>query len=358
MRPPTTDVSSQQVTRLTPPGRGAVATLRIRCSTDDARQGLDDAFVAANGISLADAPLNRVLYGSWRGEDVVAVRISESEWEVCCHGGDAAVQRIADDFSTASLRACAPQSAFDQLLLQARTTKTARLILAQAGGLLDDALAAITETSSADEKLRRINDLMQWETVARHLTEPWQVVIAGPPNAGKSSLLNTIVGYERSIVFDEPGTTRDAVRTELILAGWPFRFVDTAGIREHTDDTVEALGIDRARELLRSADLVLIAVDRAVGWTSSHDTIVAQIPSTAASAIVVCKQDAGGPSELNLPADIVHTTSAQTGRGIRDLVNWIPRMLIPEEPTLETALPVAGAVETCRLLLSEVDGRD
>jgi tRNA modification GTPase len=98
------------------------------------------------------------------------------------------------------------------------------------------------------------------------LREGALVVLAGYPNSGKSSLFNALLGIERSIVTEIPGTTRDAIEASLTLQGFPFRLVDTAGLRQ-TDDPVEGLGIEFAHRYLRSADSIIYCVDatRALG---------------------------------------------------------------------------------------------
>ncbi|MFN3840243.1 MAG: tRNA uridine-5-carboxymethylaminomethyl(34) synthesis GTPase MnmE [Cyclobacteriaceae bacterium] len=85
-------------------------------------------------------------------------------------------------------------------------------------------------------------------------------VIAGRPNAGKSTLLNVLLNEERAIVSDIPGTTRDVIEDEIILGGINFRFIDTAGLRE-TTDTIEALGVERTRERMKKASLILYLID-------------------------------------------------------------------------------------------------
>lgn len=91
---------------------------------------------------------------------------------------------------------------------------------------------------------------------AEPLREGVRVVIAGPPNAGKSSLLNVIAGYERAIVTDIPGTTRDHIEVPLFLSGVPIRLTDTAGLRE-SRELVEQIGVDRARLLIELADVLV-----------------------------------------------------------------------------------------------------
>lgn len=85
-------------------------------------------------------------------------------------------------------------------------------------------------------------------------------VIAGKPNAGKSTLLNLLLNEERAIVSDIPGTTRDVIEDEMILNGIAFRFIDTAGLRE-TSDTIEAIGVERTREQMKKASLILYVID-------------------------------------------------------------------------------------------------
>ena len=120
-------------------------------------------------------------------------------------------------------------------------------------GFLEEAGAAIADLAAriADER-RRLRE-------GRILREGALVVLAGPPNAGKSSLLNALLGARRAIVSAEAGTTRDAIAEWLDVAGWPVRLVDTAGLRR-TENAVEAEGVDRAEELISRADLV-VALD-------------------------------------------------------------------------------------------------
>jgi tRNA modification GTPase len=102
------------------------------------------------------------------------------------------------------------------------------------------------------------DELRQW--LQRPRIEPLKdgvlVVVAGPPNAGKSSLINAIAGEERAIVTDLPGTTRDYIEVPLSLGGVPIRLTDTAGLRE-TDDRVEAIGVERAGRLVERADVLV-----------------------------------------------------------------------------------------------------
>ncbi len=106
----------------------------------------------------------------------------------------------------------------------------------------------------------RIARLLETAPEGERLREGALLVIAGRPNAGKSSLFNALLGTERAIVTEVPGTTRDAVEAHAVLEGFPFRLVDTAGLRE-SDDRVERLGIEVSRKYLAAADLVLFCRD-------------------------------------------------------------------------------------------------
>ncbi|MDA9934508.1 50S ribosome-binding GTPase [Rubripirellula sp.] len=94
------------------------------------------------------------------------------------------------------------------------------------------------------------------------LAEPFRVVLAGPPNVGKSSLLNALVGFDRSITLDMAGTTRDVLHANTVIAGLPIQFSDTAGIRDHAAvETIEREGIRQARLAAGNADLLLLVCE-------------------------------------------------------------------------------------------------
>jgi tRNA modification GTPase len=118
----------------------------------------------------------------------------------------------------------------------------------------DESSALITESLNIISV--KLNALIATFAQGRILSEGFTVAITGKPNAGKSSMLNTLSGYNRAIVTDIPGTTRDTVEEIVDIEGLPVRLIDTAGLRQ-SDDEVEKLGIDRAREAIESADLVL-----------------------------------------------------------------------------------------------------
>jgi tRNA modification GTPase len=139
------------------------------------------------------------------------------------------------------------------------------------------------------------------------------VVIAGPPNAGKSSLFNALLGHERAIVTEIPGTTRDAIEAPAVLEGFPFRLVDTAGLRDSTD-RVEQLGIEVSRRYLAGADLVLFCEE---AGDASDATERAAFLGEVASPIlfVTTKADLAGPT-ARPPDRLTVAVSTVTGLGL------------------------------------------
>ena len=135
---------------------------------------------------------------------------------------------------------------------------------------------------------------------AERLRDGIRVVLAGPPNAGKSTLLNALVGREAAIVSDVAGTTRDRIEVPAALGGTAFLFTDTAGLREATSDVIEAIGIDRARAALDSADIIL--------WLGDPDE------APRADAIIVGAQCDRHAVTNGLPI------SAVTGEGMDTLI--------------------------------------
>ncbi|WP_338441932.1 tRNA uridine-5-carboxymethylaminomethyl(34) synthesis GTPase MnmE [Synechococcus elongatus IITB4] len=150
-----------------------------------------------------------------------------------------------------------------------------------------------------------------------------KVAIVGRPNVGKSSLLNAWSRCDRAIVTDLPGTTRDLVESQLVVGGIPVQVLDTAGIRE-TSDQVEQIGVERSRRAAQSADLVLLTIDASVGWTAA-DQVILEAVGDRPILLVINKRDRLSEAERNaiaLPQQefkaIVWTAAAQQ-QGIEDL---------------------------------------
>lgn len=146
-----------------------------------------------------------------------------------------------------------------------------------------------------------------------------KVAIVGRTNVGKSSLLNAWSRSDRAIVTDLPGTTRDIVESQLVVAGIPVQVLDTAGIRS-ASDRVEQIGVERSRQTARSADLVLLTVSAESGWTEEDEEIYRSV-SDRRLILVINKIDLANPEMVIYPAEIerVVKLSAAQNQGIEDL---------------------------------------
>jgi tRNA modification GTPase len=172
-----------------------------------------------------------------------------------------------------------------------------------------------------------------------HLTRPWRVVVAGRPNAGKSSLVNALLAYSRSIVFDQPGTTRDLVTALTSYDGWPIELCDTAGLRE-TLEPLEAAGIDRARLTLANADLAIVLIDVSVAPTEEDQNMLVSLPRAIAVAHKCDLPTYGDNTILDNCKTSPLAVSSKTGEGVQTLWRTITDRLVPEVPALGTPLPV------------------
>ena len=155
----------------------------------------------------------------------------------------------------------------------------------------------------------------------RQLTQGLSCALVGRPNAGKSSLLNALAGYDRAIVTDIPGTTRDTLEVSMELGGLPVRLIDTAGLRD-SDDPIEQLGVARSRSAMEQAELILVLWDSALPVTEEDLQLLLHSMSLAPTILVWTKGDL--PSApvpfLNLdPLPPVVTISSKTGQGLQEL---------------------------------------
>jgi tRNA modification GTPase len=295
----------------TAPGRGAVAVLRV--SGPHARQVLHRVAPSTGNVvprtqrlaairhPATGELLDRALVtlfpapGSYTGEDTV---------EIGTHGGTLAPQLVLGALLAAGARAALPgeftrraylNGKFDLLqaeavadLIDGRSPALHRAAVHQMErGLsrrIDELRGAIIQAESliaysidfpeedeppvppariraaADDVLRWMDALLATAPEGELLREGALTVLAGRPNSGKSSLFNALLGTERAIVTEIPGTTRDALEATATVDGYPFRLVDTAGLRE-TEDRVEGIGIEVARRYLSAADLVLFCIE-------------------------------------------------------------------------------------------------
>lgn len=157
------------------------------------------------------------------------------------------------------------------------------------------------------------------------------LLILGRPNVGKSSLMNLLVGEERSIVSDLPGTTRDTIEESIVLSGLPFRIIDSAGIRD-SEDLVETLGVQRALAKLAQADLVLLVYDASVGFTAADAEILQRCASTPL-LLIANKIDLPCASPLPPPGLPQLAVSCRDHSGIDLLPEKIQEVLAPDLAT-------------------------
>ena len=156
--------------------------------------------------------------------------------------------------------------------------------------------------------------------------------IVGKPNVGKSSLLNAIAGYDRVIVTDIPGTTRDTVEETVMLGKTKLRLIDTAGIRE-TADTVEAIGVERSKQAVENADLVIFVCDGSQPLTDEDEAIIDLCCERENAIALINKSDLGDAVQLSdLPFMTVIRICAKTGEGLGQLSDTIEVMFEGDVP--------------------------
>lgn len=305
----------------------------VRISGDEALEVADRIFVSKKGNKkVSEMASHTIHYGYVKdGEDIVDEVMllimkapnsytTEDTIEIDCHGGVLVMQKILETVLKYGARAAEPGEFTKRAFLNGR------IDLSQAESVIDiinakndfalqssvsqlrgsvlekikDLRAAIiheiafiesalddpehVDIESYPQKLLiTVNSL--WKTVdkmlesadnGRVLREGINTVIVGKPNAGKSSLLNTLVGQERAIVTDIAGTTRDILEEQIRLRGISLNVIDTAGIRD-TDDVVEQIGVNKSREYVEKADLVIYVVDSSTPLDENDEEIIASI---------------------------------------------------------------------------------
>lgn len=338
--------------RLTGIGRSAVASVMLdgAMATDMVLQ-----FFATSEGSLPKLVLNRPSFGRWtwagHEEELVVCRVDHSRFEIHCHGGRLPSRAILDSLEEAGavvlsmanwLEEFEPNSqtrAAKQLLTTIKTEKNLCILLDQMRGALQRDVVQIgefirTENFAGAERAVRV--LIERGCLGCRLGQPFSVSVVGPPNAGKSSLINAIAGFNRAIVCDHPGTTRDLVTVETAINGWPFVLTDTAGIRD-TNDQIEREGIRLAKSTLGTADLVLHVDDL------TTDASPVELGLSGQRALRV-----GTKADLTPDAEkqVDVATSAVTHTGVAELLDLITRAVLPSPPAPGDAIPLSTEVVT------------
>ena len=332
---------------LTPSGTGAVAVIEVVLADATAVGVTLAAFRPVPLRPLHEVPVGRVLFGQWVDEDVVVVRTDALRWEVHCHAGIAAVQRIVAELQQANAQpgghfgqrdtSCdrplkslelaqrAVADAVTEVLPHCRTLHTAALVLAQ----MTNGLAAVMLEVDARQRLAAT------ATIARHLTIPWRVALIGAPNVGKSSLLNALAGRERSIVSEVAGTTRDQLEADVVIDGWMVTLVDTAGVRDVAESELEAIGMSRSLRAMESCDLILHVLDA----TAPDALDDVELTGVAPVIRVLNKCDLLTAS-AEMSADV--SVSAMNGDGLDALRSCVASRLVPVQITPDTHLLLQG----------------
>ena len=351
----------------TPPGPGGVGIVRL--SGPGAHRAAAQVFRPMQRGALTDAPDRQLVYGTvlgpeGEGIDSALAFVSraphsytgEDTAELQCHGSPVVLGLVLEALYQAGARPARPGE-FTQ-----RAFLNGRLDLAQAEAVIDliEADSALAVRNAAGQLAgalsRRIGGvydaltdlvahfcavldypdedidpfraegmaavlaeqgaalaaLLQTAARGRRLRDGVVCALVGRPNAGKSSLLNALAGYERAIVTDRPGTTRDTVEAAVSLAGLPFRLVDTAGLRE-SDDPAERLGVARSRAAMDGADVVLLVCDGTVVPGEEERALLSDLGDRA----VVVRSKADRPAAWDaLPGGETVAVSARTGAGL------------------------------------------
>jgi len=314
----------------TPPGRGGIAVIAL--TGPDRQAVLSQAFRPL--ASHADAPTDDIQLGKLIDgngdvlDEVIVARSDQGTIEINIHGGPAvaraALGRLAELGADLAPAAPAAEDSFTlahpnwdnpaigREMLEVLPGAASELVAAAISQQWSTGLSELASDSGASaHQLRRASGRLG---IMRKLLDPPDVVLVGPPNVGKSTLANVLVGREVSIVHHTPGTTRDWVREQALLDGVPVWLTDTAGLFEFPDDPygVEAESVRRARHRAEQADLVLLI--------SAGDTPTETPDWLHATSLlrIAAKSDLAAPTG---PFDLA--VSAETGDGLDDLRNAI-----------------------------------
>jgi tRNA modification GTPase len=390
----------------TVPGNSALTL--IRCSGKGTLELAEKIFSAPE--KLRQTTGNTVLHG-WivtpNNEKVDEALISvfrapksytgEDSMDISCHGGSAAGRGVMDALRAVGFRDALPgeftfrafmngkldlsRSEAVMELVSAKTDTARRYAINRLSGVLEQEINAIKKQlvailsgveifldysedetgADADETAGRFSGRQGTEEALsrlRTLAQSWRrqriyqdgilAVIAGRPNAGKSSLFNLLLKEERSIVTEIPGTTRDWIEAWIAIEGIPIRLADTAGLRDESSDPVEKLGVERSRALLEEAELVIYLIDGAEGVTDEDAHFIQQPPSKPL-IVLWNKADIAPPP----PSCDAISISAKTGEGMAELTAAIVKTIGIQAETAsneETQDPALGSVRQKNLV--------
>ncbi|MSR29946.1 MAG: hypothetical protein EXR99_00435 [Gemmataceae bacterium] len=345
-------VASQEtwVALLSAPGKSALASIGL--SGPKGWEILKGVFLPRGGEKLPLIPtaletrLGRL--GMGRGDEIVLgiQSVNPFHARLHCHGGTQVVKMALSQLEKAGARRCAWQE-FTRVeipcriqadsriaVAQARTRKAAAVLTNQASGLLREWFDSLVQTIRAKENTKAvetINQIQNWSHLGSHLIHSWKVLVAGASNAGKSSLVNALVGFQRCLVSEIEGTTRDVLWWETAMEGWPVNLADMAGFRDNPTE-LEAEGLQIGLEQSEQADLCLWLLDPTRPLVFPPKSI-----PTEKLQFVVNKIDLL-PLHRNWPQD-AWLVSALKGEGVDALVKAIAKRLVPQDPPADQPIP-------------------
>ncbi len=377
----------------------------LRLTGDGCAQIAGQVFIPANGAPLSQAPDRKLILGTLRDkagrviDQCMAVYCrgprsytGEDTVEFHCHGSPAVLAAGLEALYLAGARP-AKRGEFTKRaflnghldltqaeavidLIEADSADAAANAAGQVGGVLQKKLAPIYSTltdicshfhavldypdediedfglenyydtlRSCAKELHRILSTYNQGRILRHGVS---AAIVGKPNAGKSSLLNALAGFDRVIVTDIPGTTRDTVEQTVLVGATKLRLIDTAGIRE-TSDRIEAMGVERSRAAAEQADLVLFVCDGSQALTEEDEEIIDLCLDKQNAIALINKTDLGTVVEPSqLPFMAVIPICAKTGQGLDQLADMVNEMFAMEQPCDGTLLTNARQYDAIR----------